>query len=316
MTIVIIILLIFVIILLFINTSIKKTDAREEQLKVEELQHKNKMLQYEIQQQQDEKEKYSSKINNLIQEKEKLDTEINQKKICLVNYEKDIELDYQNKQQQMKNAASLYFDSLEKSYKTKEEEYDKKCAALVSEMADMQSQYAEIQSQLVQGAAAALREREKKEKINFYKLKLSDSDSIDIKELFELRKRFRNPSALSKLVWSEYFLKQTSELCNRVLGTNTKCGIYKITNLISNQAYIGQSVDIASRFKQHIKCGLGIDTPASNKLYKSMIEDGVWNFSFELLEECPKDKLNERESFWIDLYQTNKVGLNSTKGNG
>lgn len=316
MTIVIIILLIFVIILLFINTSIKKTDVREEQLKVEELQHKNTMLQYAIQQQQDEKEKYSSKINNLIQEKEKLDTEINQKKICLVNYEKDIELDYQNKQQQMKNAASLYFDSLEKSYKTKEEEYDKKCAALVSEMADMQSQYAEIQSQLVQGAAAALREREKKEKINFYKLKLSDSDSIDIKELFELRKRFRNPSALSKLVWSEYFLKQTSELCNRVLGTNTKCGIYKITNLISNQAYIGQSVDIASRFKQHIKCGLGIDAPASNKLYKSMIEDGVWNFSFELLEECPKDKLNERESFWIDLYQTNKVGLNSTKGNG
>lgn len=315
MTIVIIILLMLVIILLLINTSIKKIDAREEQLKVEELQHKNQVLQYEIQQQQDEKEKYSSKINNLIQEKEKLDTEINQKKICLVNYEKDIELDYQNKQQQMKNAASLYFDSLEKSYKTKEEEYDKKCAALVSEMADMQSQYAEIQSQLVQGAAAALREREKKEKINFYKLKLSDSDSIDIKELFELRKRFRNPSALSKLVWSEYFLKQTSELCNRVLGTNTKCGIYKITNLISNQAYIGQSVDIASRFKQHIKCGLGIDAPASNKLYKSMIEDGVWNFSFELLEECPKDKLNERESFWIDLYQTNKVGLNSTKGN-
>lgn len=316
MTIVIITLLILVIILLVINTSIKKIDAREEQLKIEELQHKNKTLQYEIQQQQDEKEKYSSKINNLIQEKERLDTEINQKKICLVNYEKDIELDYQNKQQQMKNAASLYFDSLEKSYKTKEEEYDKKCAALVSEMADIQSQYAEIQSQLAQGAAAALREREKKEKINFYKLKLSDSDSIDIKELFELRQRFRNPSALSKLIWSEYFLKQTSELCNRVLGTNTKCGIYKITNLISNQAYIGQSVDIASRFKQHIKCGLGIDTPASNKLYKSMLEDGVWNFSFELLEECPKDKLNERESFWIDLYQTNKVGLNSTKGNG
>lgn len=316
MTIIIILLLILVIILLLINTSIKKLDAREEQLKIEELQRKNKALQCEIQQQQDEKEKYSNKINNLIQEKEKLDTEINQKKVCLVNYEKDIELDYQNKQQQMKNAASIYFDSLEKSYKTKEEEYDKKCAALVSEMADMQSQYAEIQSQLAQGAAAALREREKKEKINFYKLKLSDSDSIDIKELFELRKRFRNPSALSKLIWSEYFLKQTSELCNRILGTNTKCGIYKITNLVSNQAYIGQSVDIASRFKQHIKCGLGIDTPASNKLYKSMIEDGVWNFSFELLEECPKDKLNERESFWINLYQTNKVGLNSTKGNG
>lgn len=315
MAIIIITLLILVVILLSINISIKKLDAKEEQQKIEELQHKSRTLQYEVQQQQDKKEEYFDKINNLIQEKEKLDSEINQKKISLVNYEKNIELDYQNKQQQMKNAANLYFDSLEKSYKTKEEEYDKKCAALVSEMADMQSQYAEIQSQLAQGAAAALRERKKKEKINFYKLKLSDSDSIDIKELFELRNRFRNPSALSKLIWSEYFLKQTSELCNRILGTNTKCGIYKITNLVSNQAYIGQSVDIASRFKQHIKCGLGIDTPASNKLYKSMLEDGVWNFSFELLEECPKDKLNERESFWINLYQTNKVGLNSTKGN-
>lgn len=315
MAIIIITLLILVVILLSINISIKKLDAKEEQQKIEELQHKSRTLQYEVQQQQDKKEEYFNKINNLIKEKEKLDSEINQKKISLVNYEKNIELDYQNKQQQMKNAANLYFDSLEKSYKTKEEEYDKKCAALVSEMADMQSQYAEIQSQLAQGAAAALREREKKEKINFYKLKLSDSDSIDIKELFELRNRFRNPSALSKLIWSEYFLKQTSELCNRILGTNTKCGIYKITNLVSNQAYIGQSVDIASRFKQHIKCGLGIDTPASNKLYKSMLEDGVWNFSFELLEECPKDKLNERESFWINLYQTNKVGLNSTKGN-
>jgi hypothetical protein len=47
-----------------------------------------------------------------------------------------------------------------------------------------------------------------------------------------------------------------------------------------------------------------------------MQENGVWNYTFELLEECPKDKLNEREKFWIDLYQSNKNGLNVTKGNG
>lgn len=38
-------------------------------------------------------------------------------------------------------------------------------------------------------------------------------------------------------------------------------------------------------------------------------------FTFELLEECPKEKLNEREKFWIDFYQSDKLGMNSTKGN-
>ena len=42
---------------------------------------------------------------------------------------------------------------------------------------------------------------------------------------------------------------------------------------------------------------------------------GVWNFTFEVLEECSRDKLNEKERFWIDMYQSNKVGMNLTKGN-
>ena len=50
------------------------------------------------------------------------------------------------------------------------------------------------------------------------------------------------------------------------------------------------------RWKDHAKCGLGIDTPASNKLYKAMLEDGLYNFSFELLEKCSRDELNEKEN--------------------
>lgn len=45
-----------------------------------------------------------------------------------------------------------------------------------------------------------------------------------------------------------------------------------------------------------------------------MQKDGIWNFSFEVLEECPKEQLNEKEKLWIDLYQSNVYGLNSTKG--
>ena len=46
-----------------------------------------------------------------------------------------------------------------------------------------------------------------------------------------------------------------------------------------------------------------------------MQQTGVFSFTFELLEKCTKDKLNEKERFWIDMYASNQVGLNMTKGN-
>lgn len=54
--------------------------------------------------------------------------------------------------------------------------------------------------------------------------------------------------------------------------------------------------------------------PANNKLYQSMAEYGVWNFTFEILEKCSKNQLNEKESFYISLYQSNEFGFNSNTG--
>ena len=39
------------------------------------------------------------------------------------------------------------------------------------------------------------------------------------------------------------------------------------------------------------------------------------NFTFEILEEVPRNKLDERELYWIDFYGTKDFGLNTTKGN-
>lgn len=78
-------------------------------------------------------------------------------------------------------------------------------------------------------------------------------------------------------------MKPTTDLCNRVLGSASACGIYKITNKQTGDIYIGQSVNIAERWKQHVKCGLGIDASATNKLYNNMQKYGVWNFTFEIL---------------------------------
>jgi len=45
-----------------------------------------------------------------------------------------------------------------------------------------------------------------------------------------------------------------------------------------------------------------------------MQKDKIWNFTFELLEACPKELLNEKERFWINMYQSNIYGLNTMKG--
>ena len=45
-----------------------------------------------------------------------------------------------------------------------------------------------------------------------------------------------------------------------------------------------------------------------------MQQYGLWNFSFEVLEECPRDQLNEKERYYINLYQSYDFGYNQNKG--
>lgn len=182
------------------------------------------------------------------------------------------------------------------------------------EKQQIQNDINKLKASLAAGVQARLREQEKKDKINFYKLSINDIDLADVKKLENLKLSLHKPVILSKLIWTQYFQKQMTELCNKILGKKTVCGIYKITNLNTEECYIGQSVNIADRWKQHCKCGLGIDASTTNKLYNAMQKDGVWNFTFELLEECPKELLNEKEKFWIQMYQSNKFGYNIMKG--
>ena len=179
----------------------------------------------------------------------------------------------------------------------------------------IQSDLAQLKSVYQAATAARLRQQEEQDKIAFYRIKISEKQIDDIINLQEWKKELNDPSIVSKIIWSAFVMKPTTDLCNRVLGSGSICGIYKITNKQTGDIYIGQSVNIADRWKQHIKCGLGIDASATNKLYNNMQKYGVWNFTFEILQKCTRDKLNEKERFWIQMYQSNKVGLNVTKGN-
>ena len=161
---------------------------------------------------------------------------------------------------------------------------------------------------------AQIREQEIADDIEKYSLNISENELTDIYILEQIKPKLNQPRILSMLIWSTFYQKPMTSLCNNLLGLKPVCGIYKITNQKDQLSYIGQSVDIAKRWKEHAKSGLGIDTPAGNKLYKAILKDGLNSFSWELLETCERDELDEKEQYYIDLYQTKDYGYNSTIG--
>lgn len=87
------------------------------------------------------------------------------------------------------------------------------------------------------------------------------------------------------------------------------CGIYKITNNLNNKTYIGKSVNIIKRWNQHKNA---LD---STPIHQAIQKYGLENFSFEIIEECSKELLDEREVYWIKYYNTcYGYGYNATTG--
>lgn len=84
-------------------------------------------------------------------------------------------------------------------------------------------------------------------------------------------------------------------------------GIYIITNLINGKQYIGQSIDIKRRFTDHRT----ISHETNRHLKNALTKYGTQHFQYDVLEECPPDKLDERERFWI---KTIRPAYNVTDG--
>ena len=92
-------------------------------------------------------------------------------------------------------------------------------------------------------------------------------------------------------------------------------GIYKITNKINGQSYIGLSVDIEERWYKHKTNYKNVDNKEYEKtLYRAFRKYGLNNFTFEVIEECEKEDLPNKEIFWISFYNTYADGYNETPG--
>lgn len=267
-------------------------------------------------------------VNQEIDEQNKnLALSIKEKQEQLNYIQNNISKTLENQKELSQKAFENYCDILEKCYQEKEEEYDLYEQSLDTAYTNLQLRYLkeldECKADLDKVKAtrdaalqAKIKEKEIKEKLSFYCLSINETDLDDIKVLNRIKPQLHNPRILNMLIWKTYFQKPMTDLCNNVIGTETKSGIYKITNQLDDMCYIGQSVDLATRWKDHAKCGLGIDTPQGNKLYQAMIQYGLWNFSFEVLEECPRQDLDEKEKYYIQLYQSYDYGYNSNKGIG
>lgn len=92
-------------------------------------------------------------------------------------------------------------------------------------------------------------------------------------------------------------------------------GIYKITNMINGHSYIGKSIHIEERWRSHKQEAKNPKHPQYNyTIHKAFRKYGIDNFSFEIVEECEKDFLNEKEIYWINFFDTYYNGYNETLG--
>ena len=282
----------------------------------------NKKIYEETERLKAEYELYKTTNETILSENNKLTTQIEEGKKHLSTIQKAID----NQQEMSSNAFKNYCDILEKKYKEVEEEHDMEIETLntaysnlqlklLREAEEVRSDLDKIKATRTAAIEAARREKDIENNLTFYCLDISDADKRDIAKLEALKPSLNKPRVLSMLIWQTWFQKPLKALSANVVGATDATGIYKITNIKTKECYIGQAMHIKERWAEHAKCGLGIDTPAGNKLYKAIQEFGLWNFSFEVLEVCPQNQLNEKEKYYIDLYSSYDYGYNSTRGN-
>ena len=249
--------------------------------------------------------------NNQLKENEILKSKIDDKKEQLDYFDKLIE-DNKNISQQ---AFEEYWNNLETAYSEAEEDFDTRVNNLKANIQREQAELDKLKATRAAAHEAMLREQEVKDNKDAYRLVPSASDLADSRRLEIVKRELNKPRILCMLIWQTYWQPLAKKQFPLILQDKTKCGIYKITNLITDECYVGQSVDVYKRWNDHCKCGLGIDTPPGNKLYKAIQEYGLDNFTFELLTECKQAELNEKEKYFIELYQADTFGYNSTGGN-
>ena len=189
-----------------------------------------------------------------------------------------------------------------------QKQYDETVAHFMEQYRQMADNVSAMRAINDAAVLAAKRAEEMKTAKDFYRIQLNDIDVEEIKALRSIEHLLRDKEPLNKVIWKCYYEKPTTDLIGRVIGGGIHTGIYKITEIETGKCYVGQAANLADRWKQHIKRGVGADAPTRNKLYPAMIAAGPENFTFEVIEECTRALLDEREDYWQDYFKAKEFG--------
>ena len=279
---------------------LSQMNEERQQLEAEIRQRELLIKQLELRKQEQEK-----LINEAITDKKKIvDTEIEAyRDIEMQRARTAIDADAEANRSWAEASLRSYWDGLAQGT----QEIEQELAQVRAELYDYKKKQQAINE-------AILRQRAIEEQQDFYRVNLSEFAIEDIKLLQEIRQKLHTSESLNKLIYDVYVSKQVQEMVKRVLQGGAPSGIYKITRLKTGEIYIGKSTNVKDRWQQHCKTVFGAGTIAHSILHTTMQRDGFQNFTFELLEEVPKDKLTEREKYWIAFYGSKEYGLNEKAG--
>lgn len=274
--------------------------------KKQDLENNIKELQIGVSSLQTKKKEIESSISSLEQQATQsgevfLKQQLQLAKEKLDNTTRILEKAYQDAEEEYKEEYLETLKNYSKEFLNLEESNQKK-------LLELQTQVAEYQAKATAAAEAAKREEEKRLNIDFYRCMLTPVDIEEIAAIRSVAHLLRDPEPINKVIWKVYYEKPYTDLIGRVIGSGVHCGIYKITNIENQKCYIGQAANLAERFRQHIKRGIGAEPATRNKLYPAMQEIGVENFTFEVIEECDRSLLDEREDYWQDFYKAKEFG--------
>ena len=207
----------------------------------------------------------------------------------------------------MQQEAKKQHEELMAQFGEKAAEMSEQLSALTESINEYSAKQAAINE-------AIMRQRALEEQQDFYRVCLGPEAANDVEILNAARRNLKKPEIIDKIIYDNYIGKPVLEMIKRVLQNTTCSGIYKITCLKTGEIYIGKSTDVKSRWQQHCKSAFNCGTIAHSLLHTKMKQYGIEQFTFELVEQVPKEQLSEREKFYINFYQTKETGLNERNG--
>lgn len=193
------------------------------------------------------------------------------------------------------------------NFQTFSDEINLKKAALTEEIKAFEARQAAIVAQFK-------KDEETRKQRDFYHISIDSMSVNDIAKLKSMAPSFSRPEIFYKLLYETYYKALMEELFKRVLGDNKdKGGIYKITNINDEKVYIGKTTKFIDRWRTHAKRGCNIERIAG-QIYDALFKEGLENFTWEIVEVCPKEEQTEKEKYWIEFYHSDQYGYNMKKG--